>query len=63
MIYTEQFYRDRSKALFRAAEQETNPVLRAALYVQSERVAMVAIQMELERKQNMLQALGMVLTA
>jgi hypothetical protein len=63
VTHTEHNYRERSRLLFKAAEQEHDPVLREALYIQSERVGMKALHLELERKQNMLWALGMVLSA
>jgi hypothetical protein len=55
---TEQDYRDRSKRLFKAAEAETDPELREVLYLQSERIGMKALELELGRKQRTLLAMG-----
>lgn len=59
----EQNYRDRSKRLFEAAEESTDPELKLALYVQSERIAMKALGLEIARKQLTLTALGIPLLA
>lgn len=51
-------YKTRSKLLFEAAEREPDPLLREALYLQSTRVGMKAIALEVQRKQNTLLAMG-----
>lgn len=64
MTHDEHNYRERSKMLFEAAEAETKDrELKRALYAQSERIAMKAIQLELARKQFTLMVLGIPLRA
>jgi hypothetical protein len=63
MTPEEQNYRERSKLLYQAGLAETNPNLRDALLLQSERVAMKALAFDLARKQAMLTFLGIPLNA
>jgi hypothetical protein len=63
MTHDEVNYRVRSRMLYQAAETERDPALREVLYVQSERIAMKALALELKRKQEVLRAWGIPLNA
>lgn len=54
----EKDYRDRSKRLYQAGLEESDPDLQAALLAQSERIGMKALALELKRKQETLTAWG-----
>jgi arylsulfatase A-like enzyme len=62
MTDDEKEYRDRSKRLFQAGVDETDPDLKAALLEQSQRIGMRAIMLELKRKQEILTTLGIPLS-
>lgn len=64
MTHDEHNYRERSRRLYEAAEAETKDrELALALYAQSERIAMKALALELQRKQFTLTVLGIPLRA
>lgn len=58
----ERWYRERGKALLHASEAAEDPTMALAFAIQSERVYMKAVQLEVARKQETLKALGIPLT-
>lgn len=57
----QRYYQARSRFLYRVAQTERDPDLRVALLLQSERVGMKALRLDLKRKQDTLQTLGVPL--